>query len=366
MKKRPETDYLSTDKLLLDAENPRLAEEQKNQNAAALALATTQGIPHVLKITADIVENGLDPLNPTAVVRTKKADRFKVIEGNRRLLSIRILDSPALVGPLLSTAQSRRLNKLSDDFAEDPISEIFCVIFDDEDQARHWITLRHTGQNEGVGLVEWGSEEIDRYQARHDGLRSPAGQVIEFVEKHGVLSDEARESDRKIFTNLERVLSDPYARQKLGVDVKNKEVIALVPAEKLAKSLGRLVDDFSTKFDVNAIREKADRKAYVGSLPKSVVPAKSARMDTPVPLDKLTAKPAAAKKKTAPKAAGKKADTPRSTVVPKNSQLEIENKRIRSVHTELTKLSANSYTQACSVLSRVFLEMSVDHYLEVN
>lgn len=366
MRKRPETKLLPTDQLLLDFDNPRLAEAQANQNAAALALAQRQGIAHVIKLAEDIVENGLDPLSLTAVVPTKKPDRYMVIEGNRRLLALRVLDSPALVAPLANTGQSRRLNKLSDDFADVPISEVPCVIFDSEEEAAHWIRLRHTGQNEGVGLVEWGSEEIDRYQARHNGMRSPAGQVLEFVEKHGVLSDEAAKSERKFITNLERVLSNPYARQKLGIDVNKGQVIALSPLDDLAKSLGRLVDDFKTRLDVNAIRNAADRHAYVDELPKSVLPVKTKKLDTPVPLDTLTEREPK-KKRTPPKPTSKKKTTPpRRCVIPANTNLEIEPVRVKAVYIELTKLSANAYTQACSVLSRVFLEMTIDHYLHQN
>jgi len=366
MRKRPETKLLPTDQLLLDSENPRLVEGQANQNAAALELARQQGITHVEKLARDIVENGLDPLSLTAVVPTKRSNRYMVIEGNRRLLALRVLDSPALVAPLANTGQSRRLNKLSDDFADDPIAEVPCVIFDDEEEAEHWIRLRHTGQNDGVGLVEWGSEEIDRYQARHDGMRSPAGQVLEFVDKHGVLSDEAVDSDRKVITNLERVLSNPYARQKLGVDVKKGQVIALSPLDDLAKSLGRLVDDFKTRLDVNAIRNAADREAYVDELPNSVLPKKTKKLDTPVPLNDLTDQEPKKKQK-APKAKGKKkAPPPRRYVVPANTNLEIDPARVEAVYKELKKLSTNAYTQACSVLSRVFLEMTVDHYLHEN
>ena len=38
------------------------------------------------------------------------------------------------------------------------------------DEARHWMELRHTGLNEGAGLMDWGSDEAARFRAKTGGL----------------------------------------------------------------------------------------------------------------------------------------------------------------------------------------------------
>lgn len=402
------TKLLPITSLLLDDQNPRLSENQTNQQKTALALANRQGVAQVIKLADDIVtQEGLDPLNLTAVVLEKgrRTKRYKVIEGNRRLLALRVLDSPALISPLVTNAQSNRLNKLADKFAANPIDSILCVIFDTEEVARHWITLRHTGQNGGVGLVEWGSEEKDRYEARHAGKRSAAGQIMEFVEKHGVLSQEARDSKRKIITTVQRVASNPFARERLGIDVTLGQVIALYPLEDLSKSLGRLVQELKTNVNVRSLDKASQRQAFVEGLPSDVLPDPARRLSEPVPLDQMTSQQTRSTKRptkaqgaeAAPKegtnseqksdssadqtatpdsaaASGDKskgdqkpqpAPAPvRRGVIPQTFELNLPNGRIADVYRELAKMWASTYLNASSVMLRVFLEMSIDEYIE--
>jgi hypothetical protein len=180
--------------LLLNNENPRLVGDRTSQQETALALAAQQG-DNIVRLAADIVKNGLDPTALLAVVPTgDRRQRYKAIEGNRRLLAIRALDTPSLISPALSAASNRRLIGLADRYAQNPLGAIPCALFENEDDARHWIHLRHTGQNQGVGLVEWGADEKDRFNSRSSGSRKPAGQLIDFVEKRGTLSPEAQSS----------------------------------------------------------------------------------------------------------------------------------------------------------------------------
>ena len=58
-----------------------------------------------------------------------------------------------------------------------------------------------------------------------------------------MLSPEAKASTRKVITTLQRMINTPDARERLGIDVQNGEVIALFPVEELAKSLSRLVEE---------------------------------------------------------------------------------------------------------------------------
>lgn len=50
-------------------------------------------------------------------------------------------------------------------------------------------------------------------------------------------------------------------------------------------------------------------------------------------------------------------------MIPQSCQLDVGPPRINSIYNELLKLSADQYTNACSVTLRVFVELSVDHYL---
>lgn len=82
--------------LLLDVENPRLVETQQTQQETARELAARQG-DALLRLAQDIVEHGTDPTTLVAVVPTKgRHKRYRVVEGNRRVLALRALESPSL------------------------------------------------------------------------------------------------------------------------------------------------------------------------------------------------------------------------------------------------------------------------------
>ncbi len=270
----PEYVSIPVSSLLLDNRNPRLPEEGATQQSTALALVEQHGALALLKLADDIVKFGLDPMSLTAVVPSADArKRYTVLEGNRRLLAIKALESPALVLPELRPNQSKKLNALSAHYADDPIDEVRCVLFKTEEAAEHWLVLRHTGQNEGMGLVPWDSDMQDRFRSRHAGVRKPAGQVIDFVRKVGTLSNEAQSSKQKIITSLDRLLSTPYFRDTVGVGLERGQVVAYHPKQEVAKSLTRVVEDLKTgKVTVPDLYKVQDRQTYTDSLPKSLLP----------------------------------------------------------------------------------------------
>lgn len=145
--------HIAVADLLLDPGNPRLGGSAASQQETAVDLARQQG-DSLVRFAEHIVKYRLDP---TSV--TPKGDRrkqYRVIEGNRRVLALK-----ALVAPVLKAAANRRLAKLAAKSEQDPIQTIACALFDpdDEREALGWVALRHTGPNQGVGIVPWGSTE---------------------------------------------------------------------------------------------------------------------------------------------------------------------------------------------------------------
>lgn len=349
--------------LLLDVGNPRYADVARNQQAAATALAEKHS-SHILKLAEDIVENGLDPTTLPAVVATsdKRKKRYRLLEGNRRLLAIKALETPTLISAVLSPNASKHLTSLSKRYAKEPLPSMKCVLFSSEKEAERWVWLRHTGENEGAGLVTWGAKEKERYKARHTGKLKPTGQVIEFVEKYGNLSAKAQASHQKITTNVERLIETTHVKEKLGFDVIDGEVVSWYPRDEIVKGLTRILEDLLTKRkSVKDLYYADQRKRYVDSFSRGHRPKKSTMLDQPVVLSDLTAgkkKPRKVPSTPKPKPKAK----PRTTVA--KDGLEVSTPRINDVYNELLNLNAESYTNACAVLLRVFVELSVDHLLE--
>lgn len=359
----PEIVEVPPSDLLFDLRNPRLPDPLKTQQEYALTL-TRQQPGNVLRLAKDIVEHGLDPTTIIAVVATDdQHKRYKVLEGNRRVLAIKALETPALVAPGLGEPDRRKLTQYAEKYASNPRKTLSCVLFETEDQADHWIELRHTGQNEGVGLVEWGSDEKDRYLARR-GARSPEGQIIDFVERHGALSAGAQASNKGVRSSLKRLISTPQVRDKLGIDLQDGKIVAQYPRDEMARVLGNLLEKLKTgKLPTKKIYDSDDRIKFAASLAGSAVPKPSSKLAAPVTLESLASeKPtkAARGKRTKP---SRKTAT-RTSLIPRTCQLSIDPPRINSIYTELLAISVDQYPNACSVLFRVFIELSVDHYIK--
>lgn len=235
------------------------------------------------------------------------------------------------MSPALRPNQGKKLKALSTRYADGPIDDIRCVLFKDEAEAEHWLVLRHTGQNEGSGLVPWDSDMQNRYVARHAGVRSPAGQVIDFVMKFGELSNEATTSKQKIITSLDRLLGTPYFRDVVGVGVDDGQGVAYHPADEVAKSLTRVVEDLKlAKVTVPDLYKVEDRRAYADSLPKVVLPKKKSRLAEGLILDDVTAGATKPRTRSTKASTTKKTEKTkaRTTVIPKSAILDVTHPRI--------------------------------------
>jgi hypothetical protein len=361
----PEIVDIQLSDLLIDTRNARLKTEQPTQQSALLAIAAQQG-GRLIKLAADIVDNGLDPTTLAAVVPTPdQKKRYIVIEGNRRIVALKALETPSLVAPALDSAGQKRLNTLSRRYAQKPFALVKCVLFESEAEAAHWITLRHTGQNEGIGLVEWGADEKDRYAARH-GRRSPAGQIFDFLEKHGESIEAANTPRKGIITSLTRLINTPKVREQLGIELTGGDVLSWFPAAEIAKALTRIVEDLKAKrVKVGDIYYEQDRISYAHSLAPKDLPDSATRYDSPKLLaDTGDITPGSKKSSRRPKAGKKQKKSDRTALIPKACQLNISPPRVNAIYNELLTLSVDLYPNACSVALRVFVELSVDHHIE--
>ena len=140
-------------------------------------------------------------------------------------------------------------------------------------------------------------------------------------------------------------------------------MIALYPTSEVAKSLSRVVEDLKTGvIAVPELYNAEKRREYAASLPRSARPTKKARLAGPISLAGLTAgQTTPAPKPKSKKRTAKKPE--RTTVITKDASLNISPPRISAIHNELLTLVTASYPNACSVLLRVFVELSVDQYI---
>ncbi|MBZ9713732.1 hypothetical protein [Deinococcus multiflagellatus] len=417
--------------ILLDQKNPRLDDtSQRMGQAEVIRDIMSDEIlgQQVYKLAQDIVQYGMDPTALLAVTKSAdEAEKYIALEGNRRIVALKILTNPDLIVGVGKKSLEKRFRDLSKRFIDEPITEVRCIIFEDEEEADHWIKMRHTGQNDGAGLVEWNALSQGRYTARK-GSAPPEVQVLDFVRDHGTLSAEAKEnlSNFKI-TNLQRLLITKDVRDVIGLIQKERVLYTRFPEEEIIKPLQKIIEDLSGKIKVSQLMSKQQRLDYIAGLAPEFMPDHSKASEEEVRLGDVQPSPTApptgpeptegqaqaggsttsnASKsgeansnstpnntptpgsnatQTTPTTNANNTPTPasgtppstgnltakelagireRNSIIPARYTRTITVSRINELFKELKKLNVTQFPNAGAVMLRVFLELSVDEYMK--
>jgi hypothetical protein len=331
---------IEIENLLIDLQNPRF-DPKSSQRDALQTIIHDQG-KKLYNLAEDIVDSGVNPCEPLLVTQSEDPDFHIVLEGNRRVAALKLLSSPQLLESVKTTKGLHNKYRTLHDRAENTLpTELQCVVLPRED-AKNWIMLKHTGENDGVGVVPWDGRARHRFRGS-----SPALQAIDLVEKAELLDQEAKENLPKIaITNVERILGTPDARQLIGVDVKENKSTLKSPEENALGRLALIVSDVAKgNIRVSHLDRKEQRIAYAQEI-----------ASRPLPKPVVSAAKVAAKRTTI------RVPAERTTLIPKKLQINISQTRINRIYGELQKLNAESFRNSCAVLLRVFVELTVDDF----
>lgn len=361
MPKYPYAADIEYSRLRMDPRNPRLPIEPDSQRDGFGEMAAQQG-QKLVALCKHVAENGLNPAHRFIVIPDDEKN-FIVLDANRRLTALRGLEQPDLLKDRLSEADMKQLRKLAAAFS--PPEDVPCIVFEKRDDADPWIELQHQGESDGVGLVEWTAQQKARFRSRRGGARLVHLQVLDFVRTQGEPSAEATsliDRGRYPVSTLERVLMTPYVREKLGVDIVDGRVITRFPKSEVLKGLTRLVNDIGSRnIKVGDVMSIGDRKKYINRFKPAELPSPDAEMEDAAPLDAAPDKAHG----TATKSHDRKRSTERTKVIPTEFSVTIQPTRINDIYLELKRrLKVDDVPNAVGALLRVFLELSVDHYVD--
>lgn len=353
---------IEVSKLRLDLKNPRLPDEPDSQLDAFEDMADAQG-PKLIAICRHIATYGLSPAMRFIVI-PDDGDQFIVLDANRRLTALRALEKPDLVKGHLPEAEMKQLRVLSDLFT--PPDDVPCVVYEKREDAAVWIELLHDGESEGAGLVSWSAQQKARYRSRSGG-KSPHLQVLDFTRAVAATSlspKTTRRIDQGSFplTTLERALSTPAVREALGIEIADGQVMTKYPKGEVIKGLTKLVDDIGTgTIKVGNLMHADDRVAYVDGFKDADLPDAKTVGETSAVLGD------APEKARAKAGRDKRASGSRTKLIPQEFSVTIGRPRLHDIYLELKrKLRVDEVPNAAGVLLRVFLELSVDEYIEKN
>jgi hypothetical protein len=348
--------------LQLDLQNPRISRSDSLREALQ-KIIDDQDLKLVV-LAESIIEDGLNPMDRWLVLKaSEKPKKYTILEGNRRFSALMILNNPAVLNDLeVRLPVKKNFQRLAQEFDIKNIEPIDCFEVQERSEGASWINQRHTGENKGRGIVRWEGVQTSRFRGS-----DPALQAFEFVREHGDLTDEEKDelADRFPITTLDRLLSTPDVRKAIGVEVSDSKLNTDLPLSEVIKPLRRIILDLAkSKINVTKLKSKDQQVNYINTLGNDL-PDLTKRASSSMPVENLEEKEVPAELPAQPKAQPPKKprEIKRTTLIPRDCYLTVSNPKIAEIAKELRKLNLEEYPHSISVLFRVFLELSVDHYL---
>lgn len=377
--------------LYVNPDNYRYVEEVQDEISAIIAMFQVNvgdSKKEMLNLANDIIEDGLNPFEMPIVCFDDEIGKYVVYDGNRRVTCLKLMTqykgNADIVKEIPSVAEIYKLQYKGDE-------SIQCVVYEEEDDAIHFLNKIHNDINNGIGRKQWDSQAKMKANAAY-GNKSKSYAIVEFLKSHEDTSDELLEkmNTNRWISKLERVVSFSLFKDTYNIQFDNNSNMSYLDTEaQVLKMLSKLVDDIITNSATGNFRFKSDFQNYVDKLPeeyKSQVKKQSenrkGETNTSSPEEKSTEKQqegketektsqkqednnkGTSKPKTIPR---KHAETKEALVLCKNydySVYECLNEKGKEMLIELESLNIKDYPVAAVALCRCLLEYTLKLWLD--
>jgi hypothetical protein len=216
--------------LLLDPLNPRLPDDMEDASQRELLTVLAEDYS-LQEIGRSLADNGYFAEEPLVVVPGKKRDNWTVVEGNRRLAALKLLDDPgaapkSLVKTWTDLAAGRKVR----------VTHAPVLVYTRREDVTPYLGFRHI-----TGVLEWAPYQKARYIAQlierqnrtFAQIAREIGSTAPNVREHYVAFTLVRQAKEKFsietagaeqsFGILRRALSDPDIRDFAGVTLDRSE-----------------------------------------------------------------------------------------------------------------------------------------------
>ena len=240
-------------KILVNTENPRF-EPVKNQQEA-LDLMLSKAGKAVLNLAKDIAQHGLNPSKRLMVVEMKDGN-FLPLEGNRRIVALKLLHDPEQATDKSFGDKFREFKK---EFGIQLPNEVECVVFPDRESAFRWVNLEHTGRNKGVGVLSWDSTQRQRFIAQYAGKKpSRSVQLFDFADENNLRHEKVDA------TTLDRLTGTPFVREQIGINFPDGLLDLAKSKSHVLKNLRKMFAAMSNEdFKVGDVYTSAKSKSWI-------------------------------------------------------------------------------------------------------
>lgn len=347
--------------LRLDQKNYRIG-QVGSQREAILAIISDQK-QKLVNLAKDILnENAVSPGEPIWVSRAESGGGYTVIEGNRRVTALKLLENPSLAD---GTEVEKDFRLLAPQFAQKPIRDLTAYVFEKYEDAKPWRRRRHLPTDSGVGLERWNHLAKARALRDHgEGARRSLA-VFEYLDDESEYWMATADALDTRWTTVERVLNTSALKDDLGlfIDPKTGAICPdngdQVAARKLLRAiLGAMA---ATDFDFRDIEKVEDRKTFLTRFAGMSV---KGRPPAPPKGSRLPQQPATPLAPPIRQRVRVVSET-RATLAPKTGQrvFPVAGKRLHKIYDECRKIKVADNENASALLLRVFIELSTEALL---
>ena len=264
------TTKVPVERLRLDRENPRLVGEATDASDEWI-IARLYRAAELNELLQSISANGYLDIEPLVVMGDGTDDGLTVLEGNRRLATLRVLREPALVRRIATAENTRIAVPDVDDRVRRTLDEVSAYLVASREQARAFIGFKHIngpqkwdayakarfaadwyrkGRSDGIGLEQIAQAIGDR----HDTIKRmvSAIYVLEQAREEKLFDIEDRYPPKFNFSHLYTALSRSQYMDYLGLEAawaRHDPKPDQVPEEKLDELRKVLVWIYGSKSD---------------------------------------------------------------------------------------------------------------------
>ena len=317
-----------------------------------------------------IKEHGLDPGDSFYLVEEdEEGDGYTVVDGNRRLAALKVLNNPDLLhGTDLSETVKRPLIKEADGYKPLGDSAIRCVLFGNRSDAGEWIERRHGKGLDGEGRISWGALEIQRFQKDRTVI-----DVITFVERNSTFSEadwpRIKSAVESNTSSLRRFLDSKAGRHHLGFSSGSADVgpeFKFDPTYEIGV-LSQIFSDIAAgEINTRTHNKASDIEEYFSNLPPEMnsqgqMVGGSHPYATTVVADGVSRPRQVAKAARAGVVKAKRISAVRKTLAPsKHPFAEPATEKGKQLVREASRLKLRDTPLGCAYLLRAMIEYTVD------
>ena len=256
-------------------DNPRFVKAGSQREAIRRLVKDEKDKHELANLAESLLLSGQNPLEMVGVIKGNQEGSYIAVEGNRRVLAVKLYFNPELGEANPSTVNSfKNLQKKYKGKGLKMVENLNCCLFDSLDDASPWITLKHTGQNKGAGVVGWNRIQSLR-QSIKEGKDVPdkGFLLVDWLEETGHLSEIGIENYEDInnTTTLNRLLDDSAVLNEIKLCYGKDRAIESSDEDLTVRFLSRIIGDLNSgNLPVGRVYSHDNRMTYINDLKKEL------------------------------------------------------------------------------------------------